>query len=217
MQTNNNAETKETAYQKRKNLINNIVIYALFIALLALFTFVPYLGTYQIGIISFTSLHIIVIIAACLFGWKKGLILGTVMGLFTLFKALTFPGTADFFFVNPFISVIPRALFGFLSGLMFDLTRKFEERKFYYPLIIGISSLSALLHTTIVVLFWYIFGILDIFGISAAIGIDLSVFEQFKNFLLFVSTFLVWGSLIEIVAAGAIVPVVYLAKKKSKK
>lgn len=104
--------------------IRMMAIDAMFIAIIAIFAFVPFLGFITLGPISFTTIPIIVFIGAYIFGWKRGLIYGIAFGLFSLFKALTVPGTFDYYFVNPLVSVLPRAIFGFVAGLLGSLVKK---------------------------------------------------------------------------------------------
>ena len=102
----------------KNNRIHLMAIDAMFIALIGIFAFVPFLGFITLGPVSFTTIPILVFIGAYIFGWKRGLIYGIAFGLFSLFKALTVPGTFDYFFINPLISVLPRAVFGFVAGLL---------------------------------------------------------------------------------------------------
>ena len=102
----------------KNNRIRLMAIDAMFIALIGIFAFVPFLGFITLGPVSFTTIPILVFIGAYIFGWKRGLIYGIAFGLFSLFKALTVPGTFDYFFINPLISVLPRAVFGFVAGLL---------------------------------------------------------------------------------------------------
>ena len=113
----------------RLKIFRSIAIDALFLALFILFTFVPWLGYYQVGPISFQIVHIFVLIGAAIFGWKKGLLYGFIFGLLSLIKAASFPGTLDFAFLNPFVSILPRALFGFVAGFVFDIIKKHATLK----------------------------------------------------------------------------------------
>ena len=208
--------------QNRK-IILNITISAMFIALLAVFSFVPYVGFITIGPISFTTVHIIVLIGAMLMGWKHGLIYGFFFGLFSFIQALSTAGTVNYLFVNPFVSILPRVIFGCVSGLVFDFLRKRTNSKQF----IGISAISAglltLFHTLITLTCLYIFGILDIFKISQALGLS-EILETLKsygfdNFGIFILGFVSFGCLAEVLAATFIVPsaggVVMLSFKKN--
>jgi len=127
-----------------------IVFDAMFLAIIAVMTFVPYVGYIQIGLISFTLIHLPVLIGAALFGWRRGLMYGIFFGLGSLIKATTYPGTIDFLFVNPLISVLPRAVFGLVAGLAFSLARKLPELYLKGGFIAVLSFLLTALHTFLV-------------------------------------------------------------------
>ena len=58
--------------------IENMTISAIIIALIALMTFVPYVGYLTIPgtPISICTIHIVVLLTALLFGWKQGFVAG---------------------------------------------------------------------------------------------------------------------------------------------
>jgi len=134
----------------RNKRIMRIVFDAMFLAIIAVMTFVPYVGYIQIGLISFTLIHLPVLIGAALFGWKRGLMYGIFFGLGSLIKATTYPGTIDFLFVNPLISVLPRAVFGLVAGLAFSLARKLPKLYLKGGFIAVLSFLLTALHTFLV-------------------------------------------------------------------
>ena len=92
---------------------------SLLIALLIIQTFVPGIGYIPIGPMQATIIHITVIIGAILFGPKDGAILGLSWGILRLIKAFIMPGVMSPVFMNPMISVLPRFLVGWLSGLIY--------------------------------------------------------------------------------------------------
>ncbi len=134
----------------RNKRIMRIVFDAMFLAIIAVMTFVPYVGYIQIGLISFTLIHLPVLIGAALFGWRRGLMYGIFFGLGSLIKATTYPGTIDFLFVNPLISVLPRAVFGLVAGLAFSLARKLPKLYLKGGFIAVLSFLLTALHTFLV-------------------------------------------------------------------
>ncbi|HNY74650.1 MAG TPA: ECF transporter S component [Bacilli bacterium] len=134
----------------RNKRIMRIVFDAMFLAIIAVMTFVPYVGYIQIGLISFTLIHLPVLIGAALFGWRRGLMYGIFFGLGSLIKATTYPGTIDFLFVNPLISVLPRAVFGLVAGLAFSLARKLPKIYLKGGFIAVLSFLLTALHTFLV-------------------------------------------------------------------
>ena len=82
------------------------------------FGFVPWLAG-----ASLTILHIPVILAAVLQGYTSALIVGAVFGISSLIMAAIrpAPGSFDFLFVNPLISILPRLVFAFLAALIAQL------------------------------------------------------------------------------------------------
>ena len=75
----------------KKITTKDIAVDAIFIAIIAAMTFVPYVGMITLPFISFTLLHLPVLLGAYLFGWRKGLLFGIAMGVCSLIKATTLP------------------------------------------------------------------------------------------------------------------------------
>ncbi len=198
-------------------LLKQMAIDGLFIALLALFTFTPYLGLIQVGLISFTAIHVIVLIGAAFFGWKRGFLYGFFFGIFSLFKAIQYPNTVDYFFLNPFISVLPRVLFGAISGFIFDLVKKKGSSKLFYGLLIPLSAALTFLHTFLTLSCLYIFGVLDFLKISSALGLKAlidQISNTFPSFWVFIIGNVAIGSVCEMILAAIIVPSIYLTVNK---
>lgn len=205
---------------KNRFKIHQIVYDALFIALITIFTFVPYLGLITVGPLSFTTIHILVLIGAALFGYKRGMIYGFYFGLMTLIKAITVPGTLDYFCLNPFISILPRFLFGLFSGLVFDFLRKRLNQKTFNMILLPASGLLTLLHTILFLGCFYIFGVKDIFQITHLLGVgeliqNLNV--TYGSFMLFIVAFVSPGACCEIGAAAVVVPGLYVVLSRISK
>lgn len=126
---------------RRNNSIYYIALYALFIALMAVFTYVPFIGYISLGVVSMTTVHILVLTFAFLTGWKHGWAFGLIFGVFSLIKAATQPASfLDPYFVNPLISIFPRVAFAFVAGILFDLVKKtIKNKAVQIPLFIFIS------------------------------------------------------------------------------
>ena len=104
----------------KQNLTFKIAVTASLSALIII------MGLTHIGFIpwfsgaAITIIQIPVFLVAMLCGWLPGLISGIIFGVFSLIVAATAPtGGLDAFFVNPLISVLPRALMGICSGFIF--------------------------------------------------------------------------------------------------
>jgi uncharacterized membrane protein len=187
-----------------KITVKDIAIDAIFVGIIAVMTFVPMVGMIAINsVVSFTLLHLPVVLGAYLFGWRKGLVLGVAMGVCSMLKAIIAPtGALDPLFVWPWISVLPRALFGYLSGLFFDLLHK-NSKLYGNPLIVGLLSFAfTVMHTV------FVFGSLFIFFPNETYGL-LSTESPFAGGItVFVAIIILFGMLGEATLAGVITPAI---------
>lgn len=127
------------------------VLLALFIAIIAIMSYVPFLGYITTGGISITTLHVPLIIGAVALGKNRGAILGLSFGIFNLIKAYTSGTPEALIFMNPMISVLPRLLAGYCIGLFFEFMNKFENKKgetateklFYVIALLVIATITA--------------------------------------------------------------------------
>lgn len=163
---------------------------AMLIAITILLGIIPNIGIIQIGVISLTILHIPVIIAGYLMGVKGGLVVGLCFGLTSLYVASTRAfSPVDLLFVNPLISVLPRTIFGIISGYLCNKFLK-KDNVVYY----GVTGfVSTLIHSLLVYIALYIWG-------QKTLNIDLGVTSFFKYIVGAISI----NSLIEAVVAGAL-------------
>ena len=110
----------------KKKLIKKIAVTGALSALSIL------LGVTKLGFIPFagaaiTILHVPVIIGAILEGPVAGLIIGLIFGVWSMIQAAISPtGVLDPFFVNPLVSVVPRACIGLVAWAVFYLLRKIK-------------------------------------------------------------------------------------------
>ena len=130
-----------------------MVMDAVFCALITILSFVPYVGFIPLGFTTVTDVHVIVIIGAILLGPKDGAILGAWMGICSLIKGAQAPENPfNFTFVMPWVSVLPRALFGFLAGLLYTVFSKLIKVK---SVAIAVTAgLSTIAHTLMVFVFF---------------------------------------------------------------
>lgn len=82
----------------------DLVITAMFTAIIIAMAFVPYLGYIPLGFMNATIIHIPVIIGAVLLGPKKGAFLGAIFGLTSMINNTFNPNLTSFVF-SPFYSV----------------------------------------------------------------------------------------------------------------
>lgn len=126
---------------KNKNVFQTTII-AMLVAILIIQTFVPVLGYIPIGPLDVTIVHITVILAAVLFGNRTGLIVGTVWGLLSMVRAYIQPTPFNVVFLNPLISVLPRAIVGWLSSIVFEALDKRTDARWKYSVTAMVGTAS---------------------------------------------------------------------------
>lgn len=181
-------------------IIKSMVINALFIALVAIMSFVPYIGYISIGsTLSFTTIHAVVIFAAAFFGIKESFITSLAFGLFSLIKAACMPGSiADVDFINPFISILPRILFGLLSGFSFYFVKKAPNNKVKIFFLFLLPPLLTLFHSFITLTIYYIVTVLI-------------EHKYTTGYLALIGSIFTLNGLVEILIAEVIVPTLVLS------
>ncbi|GKX28356.1 membrane protein [Vallitalea longa] len=108
---------------KKKVTTRKLVLASVMVAITVILAYTP-LGLIPIPPISPTLLHIPTIIIAIVEGPIMGLIVGIGFGVATLIKAFTMPATPiEPLFMNPLISVLPRALIGITSYYAYQLIK----------------------------------------------------------------------------------------------
>lgn len=138
----------------------NMVMTALFIAIIVVMTFVPNVGYINLIIIKATLLHVPVIVGSIVLGPKNGAVLGGVFGLTSLIKNTLEPSLLSFAF-SPFyslgdvggnffsviIAMVPRILVGVIpyfvyKGLM-QVMKNFKGRRLVaIPVASAVGSLT---------------------------------------------------------------------------
>lgn len=97
------------------------LIAVVFVAILILQSFVPWLGYIPFGPLgNVTIIHITVIIAGVLLGPLYGSIIGGVWGILSIVVTVTQPNLLTPVFINPMVSLFPRILVGLFSALIFN-------------------------------------------------------------------------------------------------
>lgn len=107
----------------KRERIREMTIMAMFIAIIVIMAFVPWLGFIPIFGVSATIIHIPVLIGGVLLGRKNAIILGTTFGVVSMIRG-AMSGGFDFIFVFPWVSVLPRFIFGLL---IYDIYRLFSK------------------------------------------------------------------------------------------
>ena len=145
---------------KKSTNINQkqMVLAAIFSAIIIVMTVVPYTGYINYGgIAELTTLHAITIIGACCMTPIYGAIVGGVWGSACVLRAVamsSFAGTAPF--INPIVSLLPRVLVGLFASLVF-LGLKKVKCPLYFNAIIS-SIVGSLTNTIFVLTFYCLFN-----------------------------------------------------------
>ena len=127
---------------------------ALRIAILIILAAVPNLGYIQVGGMAITIIHIPVIIAAVLFGYKSALLMGIAFGVTSMIVAATRGVGGDILFINPLVSVVPRVLFSLLTVFIYNLIKVPIKDEIIN---VGITAfLSSLVHSALVIVAMYL-------------------------------------------------------------
>ena len=150
----------------KNNRVANMAILSLFIAIEVVLTLTP-LGFIQLGPIRSTTLHIPVILAGLLLGYKQASIIGLVFGCLSVMTNTFMPTPTSFIF-SPFytfgefngnlcslvIAILPRMLFGCISLFVFNSLKKLKNTSIIVFLATCIGSIS---HTMMVMGGIYVF------------------------------------------------------------
>ncbi len=171
-----------------------LVLLALFSAIIAILTFIPYTGYITYGVLSITTIHIPVIIGCILLGPRGGMALGFVWGLTSLLKALTVASALEVaLFLNPLISVLPRILVGLAVGLLaWMLLKTIKKRSIVY---VVCAIVGTLLNTVLVL------SAISMFGGATMLSLNQSVAQ-------IITVILSLNGLVELFAAVIVVPIV---------
>jgi uncharacterized membrane protein len=184
----------------RLDRIRRLTIASMFIALIALMGFIPFLGFIPLGAgVSITLVHLPVLLGAALLDTKASTLFGLTFGVVSLLVVLTNPAPqpTDLFFINPLVSVLPRVLFGLIAGLLFSLTRRFSVL-YRYGLLAVFALLATLTHTILVLTMLWMFE-------------GASLISTFGNLLNFIWIILGLNGFIEAVIAALIIPTLTFA------
>ena len=102
-----------------------MVLSAMFIAIIILQSFVPFLGNLPLVVLDITIIHITVIVGGIVLGPQAGFLLGFTLGMCSFFRAFTSGSPISLLiFTNPLISVLPRLVMGGLVALFYHKTTK---------------------------------------------------------------------------------------------
>jgi uncharacterized membrane protein len=184
---------------KKKFNVRALAILGLMTALLILFSFTP-IGTIPIGPLSITLNVIPIAMAAIALGPAGGLAMGCVFGLLSFLQCIGVgvPSGmgAILFSIDPFLAFmqrfLPRALDGFLVGLLFRL---FEKKPGFRPACFLAGFFSAFLNTA-----FFMSALVLLFGNTDYV----QGLMKGRSFLVFVCAFVGVNAVVEMLVCTVI-------------
>ncbi len=153
---------------KKINLYK-LTLTSILIALIFVMSFTP-LGYLNIGVVSITFISIPVVIGAILEGPAIGMLLGAVFGITSFIQALKGdPFGSALLSINPWFTAIlclvPRALMGFLSGLIFKaISNKTTSKVSYITASFSSGFLNTIFFVGLLLLFFFKSDYIQSFG-----------------------------------------------------
>ncbi|MFI3284355.1 MAG: ECF transporter S component [Erysipelotrichaceae bacterium] len=201
----------------KSNQIKKMVLLSLFITIEIVLTMTP-LGFIALGPIRSTTLHIPVILAGLLLGYKEGFIVGGVFGLLSIIVN-TFSPTPTSFVFSPFyslgeingnvfsllIALVPRILLG---GVPVFISRCLSKLKSEQVRIFMSAALASFIHTCMVMM-----GIYFFFGQSYAAVKEVA----YSQILGLIQGVIFTNGLMEMFVGAIIVTAVYQAVSRTMK
>ena len=169
--------------------LQDLTLTAVLAGIVILMSFTP-LGYLKVGFVSITFLTIPVAIGAMVVGPSAGLFLGTLFGVTSLIQAIMGDPFGQFLLgVNPFLTgclcISPRALMGFLAGVLFKLYVKWIKGEKVFPMIAG-GATASLLNT--------------IFFVGGFIGFYL-IYRNHPDF----GSYSVWGIILSVLTLNVLI------------
>ena len=138
----------------RQKRVQTMTIGAVFIAILIIQSFIPYLGYIRIlpGLPSITSNPLTVALAGVLLGTGFGTWIGLIWGILSLILAYTQPGdlVSLMLFQNPIIAIVPRAAAGFAGGMIAQAAK--NKSKGQAAVIYGLAGIATSAINTLLVI-----------------------------------------------------------------
>ncbi|MBR7927029.1 ECF transporter S component [Aerococcaceae bacterium zg-ZUI334] len=127
-----------------KNRTGELVRLALFLSLIMIQTWVPFLGNINIGLLSITFIHVTVIVATLWLGLREGVMVGTMWGINSWIRSLAMPTSplATYALSSPIVSVLPRILMPLIIGLIYmNLPKKHQQSKITLFILGGLGAI----------------------------------------------------------------------------
>lgn len=157
------------------------------------------IGFIPLGPVRITTVHIPIVLIALVEKPTVSFFVGLIFGLFSFFQHLSGISPLSFMFVNPFVSVLPRALIGLGTYYTFNFVKKYIKNVFN---VIIASIIGTMINT---------FGVLSM----AYIFCSSQLYEVLKiNPAKFLFTIAISNGIPEIIVCSILVPMIYKSLQK---
>jgi len=172
---NNKEMNSKERINYKSEATKEMVLTALFVAIIIAMAFIPYLGYIPLGFMNATTIHIPVILGALFLGPKRGAFLGGVFGLTSMINNTMINPSVTSFVFSPFYSLgqmhgnfasiivcfVPRILIGVVAYYVFRLvSRLFKNVKDSNVVAFACAGIAGSLTNTILVMsgIYFLFG-----------------------------------------------------------
>ncbi|MDK9677369.1 ECF transporter S component [Weissella cibaria] len=144
-----------------KNKTRQLVLIAMFTAIILIQSIVPMLGLLPLGAfavgLAVQIIGVTVAIGAVALGPGSGAFLGFVWGAYALWDAWTsVPSIGALMFRNPLTALVPRILVGLIIGFLYWCFFKDSSERIKPIVFIGLGGLAAFINTAFVLLFTWL-------------------------------------------------------------
>lgn len=158
----------------------------LFMAIIAVMTFIPNVGYINLIVIKATLLHVPVIVGSIVLGPKKGAVLGATFGITSLIKNTLEPSLLSFAF-SPFyqvgdiggngwsvvIALVPRILVGVIPYFVFTgIEKLLKNIKMRRTIALPLACASGALINTLLVMHLIFFCFREEFAAAQSVAVD---------------------------------------------
>lgn len=164
----------------------SMVLTGLFMAIIAVMTFIPNVGYINLIVIKATLLHVPVIVGSIVLGPKKGAVLGATFGITSLIKNTLEPSLLSFAF-SPFyqvgdiggngwsvvIALVPRILVGVIPYFVFTgIEKLLKNIKMRRTIALPLACASGALINTLLVMHLIFFCFREEFAAAQSVAVD---------------------------------------------
>ena len=164
----------------------SMVMTGLFMAIIAVMTFIPNVGYINLIVIKATLLHVPVIVGSIVLGPKKGAVLGATFGITSLIKNTLEPSLLSFAF-SPFyqvggiggngwsvvIALVPRILVGVIPYFVFTgIEKLLKNIKMRRTIALPLACASGALINTLLVMHLIFFCFREEFAAAQSVAVD---------------------------------------------